>query len=407
MWKQKKYVSTYVTVTVISDSVERFLNMCRYKNIIFWNISSNEQGFTGNITRVDFLKLKDVCKKTKTKIRITKRHGIRFLFFQYRKHYSFLIGIAAACLILYLCGLYIWDVSFTGNYKYTDSSLRKYLNSLKIHSGMMIKEVDCDMIETSLRNEYSDITWVSAEISGTRLIVHIKENDGAKETEEVSGETRDIIAEKDGVISSIITRTGTPKVQKGDTVTAGQILVSGIVDVHNDAGEVVSQIYTRADADILIRMDITYEEHLDYEYEYKQYTGKKITKWILGVTDSDIEFGISFRKFSQADVITDVQVLKLTDSFYLPLRTGKKQYLEYEMRSQTYTEEEASNILNSKFNRYLLDLIENKVQILYNSVKIDNSGSDYKMSGIITADVPAFAYADITMTAIEGNEEME
>lgn len=407
MWKQQKYVSTYVTVAVISDSVERFLNICRHKNIIFWNISGNEEGFTGNITRTDFLQLKEVCRKTKTKIKITKRHGMRFLFFKYRKHYSFLIGIAAACLILYICGLYIWDISFTGNYRYTDSSLRKYLSHLDVYSGMMIGKVDCDKIESSLRNEYSDITWVSAEISGTRLIVHIKENDGAKETDMVSGALRDIVAEKDGVITSIVTRTGTPKVKKGDTVTAGQILVSGIVDVYNDAGEVASQRYTSADADILIRMDIPYEEHLNFEYEYKHYTGRKAVKWILGAADSDLEVGVNFWKLKQADTITDVKVLKLTDSFYLPLRTGKKEYLEYELRQQTYTEEEAVSVLNTKFNRYLFDLIENKVQIIHNSVKINNSGSDYVMSGTITADVPAVSYADITMTRIEGNEETE
>lgn len=407
MWRQQKCVSTYVTVIVKSESAERFLNMCRHKNIIFWEIKSNDDGFTGNITRADFLCLKDICKKTKTTVRISKRHGVRFLLFKYRKHYSFLIGIAAACLVLYFCGLYIWDVSFTGNYKYTSSSLIKYLATLQVHSGMKIKEVDCDGIEASLRNEYSDITWVSAEISGTRLIVHIKENDGAKETEGFASEQRDIVAEKDGIVSSIVTRTGTPKVKKGDSVTAGQILVSGIVDVRNDSGEVINQKYTSADADIMIRMEIPYEETLGYEYEYKHYTGRKITKWILGIADNDIEFGFSFTKFNQVDTVTDSSVLKLTDSFYLPLRKGKKEYLEYEMRSQIYTEEEANQVLVSKFNRYLLDLIENKVQIIDNSVKINNNGLEYKMSGVIVADVPAYAYADITMTVIEGNEETE
>ena len=144
---------------------------------------------------------------------------------------------------------------------------------------------------------------------------------------------------------------------------------------------------------------------MDYEYEYKHYTGRKITKWILGIADNDIELGFSFIKFNQADTVTDSSVLKLTDSFYLPFRKGKKEYLEYEMRSQIYTEEEANQVLVSKFNRYLFDLIENKVQIIDNSVKINNNGSEYKMSGVIVADVPAYAYADITMTVIEGNEE--
>lgn len=55
----------------------------------------------------------------------------------------------------------------------------------------------------------------------------------------------------------------------------GQILVSGIVDVYNDAKEVVNQRPVSADADIFVRVDIPYEEHLPYLYEYKEYTGRK------------------------------------------------------------------------------------------------------------------------------------
>lgn len=71
-------MSAYITVTVMTDSIERFLNMCRHKNIGFWKISETEQGFTANITREDFFQLKDICRKTKTTVRISKRHGIRF-----------------------------------------------------------------------------------------------------------------------------------------------------------------------------------------------------------------------------------------------------------------------------------------------------------------------------------------
>lgn len=407
MWKQQKIMSAYVTVSAVTKSTERFLNMCRHKNIVFWNISKNKDGFVGNITREDFFQLKDICRKTKTRVRVCKRHGIRFLLFKYRRHYSFLIGIAAACLILYVCSLYIWDISFTGNYRYTQSSLCKYLTQLGISSGMKVKNVDCDKIEKALRGTYSDITWVSAEISGTRLIVHIKENDGIKEGDEATGSPRDIAASCSGVVTSIVTRTGTPKVKKGDVVEQGQILVSGIVDIYNDEKEVIGQHYTSADADIFIRVDIPYEEHLDCKYEYKKYTGRKKTKWLVGIADTDIEAGISFNQFLKADIVTDSRVLKLTDSFYLPFRMGKKQYLEYELKTDVYTEEEAENVLNEKLRIYLLDLIENKVQIVQNDVTIKSYDSEYVISGIIKADVSGGSYTDITINEIEGNEETE
>ena len=87
------------------------------------------------------------------------------------------------------------------------------------------------------------------------------------------------------------------------------------------------------------------------------------------------------------------QSIKAYGQFYLPLRTGRKQYLEYDIKESRYTQEEAEDVLNQKLKIYLLDLIENKVQILHNGVTINDSGTDYVMAGTITADMPAVGYA--------------
>lgn len=226
MWKQQKIMSAYITVTVMTDSIERFLNMCRHKNIGFWKISETEQGFTANITREDFFQLKDICRKTKTTVRIMQTARNRFycsgtvgtLLFLSALPRRVLFYTAAACM----SGIFHLRVIS----RYTHSSLCKYLAGQGVYSGMQIRSVDCDSIETALRNDYPDITWVSAEISGTRLIVHIKENDGIKEDIQTDSTPRDIVAACSGVVTSMITRTGTSKVKPGDEVEKGQILVS-------------------------------------------------------------------------------------------------------------------------------------------------------------------------------------
>jgi similar to stage IV sporulation protein len=206
-------------------------------------------------------------------------------------------------------------------------------------------------------------------------------------------------------VTSIVTRTGTPLVKKGDTVTAGQILVSGIVSVTDDAGEVAQNLYTCADADIMLRVELPYEEHLQQEYEYKFYTGRKKKKWIFKIFNFSAEIGINFGSYDEYDTVSDVKVMKLTDSFYLPFGTGTKECIEYKTQVRTYTEEEAQNKLKENFTDYLQDLLENKVQIISESVKIDRSGTEYVMSGTVTADVPAAGYTDISVPEIKGNEE--
>lgn len=397
--------SSYVQVRVISDRPERFLNMCRHRQIRFWNINRTEDGFSACITKRDFLLIKDICYKTGTKVRITKKIGIPFLMFKYRKHYSFLVGILLSCGILYLCGLFVWNISFTGNSKYTNSMLLKFLRSMGVYSGMQIDKVDCDNIESSIRNEYSDITWVSAEISGTRLIVHIKENDVATVTDNGEDSPRDIIASENGVVHSIITRKGTPMVKVGDNVEKGQILVSGVVKILNDAGEHVGNIYTRADADIIVSSQYEYYDKLNVQHESKIYTGDTKKKKIFGFVNKDVELDFTLGTFENADVITKYEPCMLTESFYLPFYFGNRIYYEYDSVVENYTEEEAKYELSKHFKYYVEDLVENKVQIIEYNVKMYTDSDSFVMSGPVYVLTPVVEYRPVTDVEIKVSEE--
>ena len=45
-----------------------------------------------------------------------------------------------------------------------------------IKYGMKKKNVDCEALEAGMREAFPQITWVSARVSGTRLVIQIKEN---------------------------------------------------------------------------------------------------------------------------------------------------------------------------------------------------------------------------------------
>lgn len=82
-----------------------------------------------------------------------------------------------------------------------------------------------------LREEFSNITWVSAKIEGTQLILEIKENVDGYVTEETPEGPFSLAASKDGIVSSIITRSGTPMVLPGTPCKKGDVLVSGEIAV--------------------------------------------------------------------------------------------------------------------------------------------------------------------------------
>ncbi|MCB6775682.1 sporulation protein YqfD, partial [Phocaeicola dorei] len=87
-------------------------------------------------------------------------------------------------------------------------------------------------------------------IDGSRLKIQIKENEDTFQEVQKEEKPCDLIAEQDGVITMMVTRSGVPMVHVGDQVKKGDILVSGRIEVCNDAKEVVEYQYEQADADI-------------------------------------------------------------------------------------------------------------------------------------------------------------
>ncbi|MDO5402906.1 MAG: sporulation protein YqfD, partial [Eubacteriales bacterium] len=291
-------------------------------------------------------------------------------------------------VLLKLMSLYVWNISFTGNMEYSDQLLAKFLKGQSYRMGMRIEDIDCDGIESRLRNQFDNITWVSAEIRGTRLIIHIKENDGVSVTAaDEKRERSSIYSDYEGTVVSIITRKGTPLVKVGDTVSAGDELVSGKVEFKNDAGEIVSEEAVYADAKVVIRTRIMYSDAVKRVQEQKIYTGRTKCYRIVGVSDKYVKLGLGKVKYSEYDCVTENDNMKLSNDFCLPIWHGKSTYYEYNIQSVEMSDSELEMQLKERLITYLHKLEENNVQICSNRVNINLNSSSGIMEGIIEADV--------------------
>lgn len=89
---------------------------------------------------------------------------------------------------------------------------------------MKKKNVDCEALEAGMREAFPQITWVSARVSGTRLVIQIKENKIIQDKTAVEEEACDLVSNVSGTITYIMVRQGVPKVKKGEKIEPGQIL---------------------------------------------------------------------------------------------------------------------------------------------------------------------------------------
>ena len=261
---------------------------------------------------------------------------------------------------------------------------------LDVRHGVLKKDLDCSYIAARMRERFPDITWVSAKISGSRLILEIKENGAPEKTEEAEKIPFDMTAQTDGVIVSMVTRQGTPLKKQGDVCAAGEVLISGRLDIKNDSGEIIGYEYTQADGDIYIQHDLEYYQDFSMNYEKPVYTGEKRKGFLLRLGNYYVRLK---RKsgWENYDTVTKLKQIKLTENFRLPVYYGSIVDYAYEKQEFTYSEKEAKEKAAENLNRLLESLKEKGVQISGNHVKIGIQGKTCTARG--------------TLTVIEKNEQ--
>ena len=379
-----RYLQGYLKIRVTGYSPERFLNLCKNKKIDVWGLEAKQNAYDMFIRITGFRKLKPILKKTQTKVTIEGRYGLPFFFHKYRKRKLFFAGVILCMILIYSFTFFIWNIDLQGNLTITDDVLLEYLSTQNVSHGMVKMKVDCEKIAKDIRKNFNDIIWVSASVQGTRLFIHVKENTDTFEMTEENEEPSDIVADKDGIIKSIVTRNGVPQVVAGDEIKKGDILVSGTVDVLNDAKEVVSHRYVTSDADIVLERVVQYEDYIAKKYDKKQYTDKKRKLFFIKFGERVLSFGWTKNSFEYIETRSHETELKLGDNFYLPFQMGSKTFLEYEFEETEYGKEQMETLLTSRYERFCRELEENNATILDSNFSIMEEKDGFRASATIT-----------------------
>jgi len=384
-----KFIKGYVVIRLSGYAPERFFNLCSRHQIVLWGIKSSGMDYEMCVSIGGFRRLRPLVRKTRTKVVILERHGLPFVLFRYRHRKLFAVGAISGLVLLYLLSLFIWNIHVEGNLSLSDQVILDYLEEEQIVHGMAKKDVHGEQIEEKLREHFPEITWTSAEVKGTRLIIHIQENEDVVLETIPKDEPADLVAADSGMIVSMIVRSGTPKVFVGMEVKKGDLLVSSRVEILNDAGQVSNRYYVHADADILIQKKETYRNSFSMQYEKKVYTGRKKTSLFLMLGNRRLDFGLPGQKFEQADNITSEIPLKITENFYLPLVFGKNMAQEYLPAQAIYSKEEATMRAKEELSLYFEKLSAKGLQIMENNVKIDTNEEQCTAFGDYIVEKPA------------------
>lgn len=369
---EKNFWKGYLRICFWGQESERFLNLCAHHKIQIWQIEKYEAVYWGYVLISDFYRMDEVRRKTGTKIKIKGKYGIPFFFYRNKKRRVFFVGFLLALIAVFLLSERVWNIHVEGNVHNSTEAILDYLETQDVWHGMRRDQVDCGYIAGKLRKEFPDITWVSAKLTGTRLMLEVKENESYQKEKQLQKKEIpcDLRAQKDGIILSMIVRKGKAKKKIGESCSKNEILVSGKIPIINDSQEVMGYQTVQADADIEIQYKMEYYQEFSRTYQKIIPSGETRQGYIIQAGNYYLDTSRNLKKQEYSRLLK-LRQLKLTENFKLPLFYGKSIDYAIEKKERIYTKEEAEKKAEQTILRVLETLSQKGIQISENHVRIE------------------------------------
>ncbi len=383
-----KYMRGYVRIKVWGFSPERFMNLCSNKGIVLWNIAQNAEYYEMCIGLKNFWALRPIVKKTGTRVAVLGRYGLPFFLPKLMQRKIFVAGLIFAVFFWIWSSFFVWDIELDGNYQITDDMFHHFLKNKGVIVGIKKDSLDIEALEKEIRREFTQITWASAKLDGTKLQISIKENDApiiVEELKETAG--TDLVSKYGGTVVEMIVRKGVPQVAIGDVVEPGAILVEGKVPVYNEDATVREYQYVDSEATIILEHATEFSDSLPFDYIKQEYTGREKKQYYIRWDSSELKMPME-KPFLVNDSIRKEYRPLMFEKLSIPAYFGTITYREYQNVEYAYTLKEAETLLNKKIITFLASLEEKGVQIIEKDVKIDTNVSAWIVEGTFVVREP-------------------
>ena len=246
--------------------------------------------------------------------------GVSAYLCRFIAHPGLLLGIALSLALCILSSSFVWQVRIVDGDGIDTEGLLSDLEAAGLSVGERWSDIDRAGIEARLLAISDDVGWITFERRG--LVAEIKARPKVSVPEDAEPLYSNIVADRDCIIEQISVRRGVACVSVGQTVSKGQILISGVMEVNG------TTVLCNAEGVVTGRVvdDMT-EEVLRRE--------QTVSRELLGTVAKDIKFfnfRINIFKKSRnshdgCDIIEENTTVALFGRYPLPIRITR--YIAY------------------------------------------------------------------------------
>ena len=369
-------IEGYLQLKITGIGVEKLINQLIRNEFKLWNLIRIDDVLYVNIKLKDFKKIRKYVKRSDCKVEIQQKKGLPFLLNRIINRRALVIGIIILIISLYTISSFLLFIEVKGTKKVEKKEIIKFLNKVQVHPGVLKSSIPLDKLEKILIKNNSQISWANLYFKGTKLIVEVVEKKMVKTKINPS----DIVAEKPGVITKLIVLKGTPVVEEGMTVKAGQLLIDREVvlnqtrDVINneedDKNIPIEKKYVKAEG--IIKAKVWYEGYGEAKLTKHYYQVTKNIKKNIIIRYNDKELIIKGPKkppYSKFKIEERVKYLPKWRNIDLPIELITRRYIQLKEFTASRKVDVAKKLAKKKAIESVLHQLSKEAIILNSKIK--------------------------------------
>lgn len=377
-----KFIKGYVIIKISGFNINKLINKSLNNNINILDLQNNSKYYSGSIHINQLDSLNELAKKNNCKIEVISKSIVDVVLSNIKVKSVFILGILMFIVFIYFCSSIVWVIDIEGNKDISKDAIIQFCDKNKLYIGSPLKNINGKVLSENLKNTYKKISWVNISLNGTR--VHIKLAEGTQIQNKSDNKSPcDIVSNVDGIISEIVTDSGTPIVKKNDVVTKGDILISGILK-NSGNEEIIINDTVHSTGRIKAYVTKKYCFKMPFLQKEKIYTGNELNKYRIKLWGIDLA-DKSKVDYKQFDYTKSIKQLKISDKIPLPFTIYKYTYKEFVYKENIIDLKQAKDLSHKKIIKYIIENYPTTSDIVSCKIKYTQIKNELSVEADITS----------------------
>ena len=235
----------WMEIEITGANPERCLNRFARKDLAFWRLQTDGPfRLTCRVYASDWPAVQRELNAALCVGKILRRGGLAQTLSGLRHRKVLVAGMILAWSMAFASQFFVWFVSVQPSDQIPAERIRKAVTEEGVRFGVWGQGLDTQWLKNRMLNRIPELRWLGVHTEGGIAVVDYSVRDEPPAEGQPLTDPANVVATRDGVVLSLTVHNGLAAVEPGQAVTAGQLLVSGMIDCPTH-----TQI-TRASADV-------------------------------------------------------------------------------------------------------------------------------------------------------------